>query len=1123
MKRLIISLLLGVSFTMATAQVRYTGIALSDPQRHDGGLAPVIGVHCIQTMRANREQPDSARNVMPWTYNHQPMLTRWGGKLWMHYLSDPVSEHVPPSQTLMQSSSDGYHWSAPQTLFPDYGMGMMAVMHQRVGWYVSSQATGSRLLALGHYGICRTPKDDPNDGNGIGRVVREVKADGTLGAIYFLYYNHDPQTKTLRWPLYTASKDKKFRKACEEILNDPLMWMQMVEECDRNEPRLPLKNVYKAFCHYTLPDDTTVVALWKHALTSQSKDGGKTWSQPVARAKGFVNSNAKIWGQRLSDGSYATVYNPAEYRWPLALSTSVDGEEYTTLNLIHGEMTPLRYGGQYKSHGPQYVRGIATYITAMEKLPEDKNHCSPFFVAYSMNKEDMWVARIPVPIRTKATVHADDNFAKDGTLDNWNIMSLVYAPVRVENGKLMLADKDHHDFAKAERVIPATRRLEVEMNITPMQSNNGELQLELLDSHGNACTRLTFQPDGQLTVKTGARFSTILKEYCANKEYALRLLCDLDSRMVTIWIDGKKSSPKMLFAPIDSITRLSLRTGGRRTEPTIDSPADTPAYQDLPDAGKVDPLAVYYINNVRTSYAGGKMQGALLHWGDYKHYAEHFNTMEPEGIVQAIPNVEAAQWMEDNIPLLDCPDKQIEEMFYYRWWTLRKAIRQTPQGYVMNEFLVERSYADKYNLIACALGHHIMESRWLRNDIYLEDNVNVWLRGGDNGKGMFRLDTFSSWLPWAMWQRSLQQGNTEWMNRYNTDLQEDVARWENTNTYTDSLFWQRDVKDGMEEQISGARKQNNRRPTINSYMYGNYMAMSWLNKATPAGKEYARKANRLKETMMQKLWNPQLLFFGTLTTADTLAAVREEIGYIPWYFYLSEDNSGKYLPAWIQLAEEKGFNAPFGITTAERRHPLFRKRFRPQHPSCEWDGAVWPFATSQTLTALANVMDSYPQLAKAITDSCRNIIYGQGASQKDTRPSGITDGNLFFYHLKKYTESQYRRGRPYIGEYLDETDGQWLMGDRERSKYYNHSTYNDLIITGLIGLRPSMDETVTVHPLIPSTWDYFCIDNLPYHGKLLTIYYDRTGSRYHQGKGLYILQRDMPKGETTPKQANITN
>ena len=970
---------------------------------------------------------------------------------------------------------------------------------------ISSKQSGEKLLALGYYGICLNPKDEPNDGKGIGRVVREIKADGTMGDIFFLYLNKDIKSSLQgkqRWKLYTASKDKLFKKACQEILNSPLVWMQMVEECDRNDTHLPLKNPYKAFSYYRLPDDSTIIGLWKHALTSISTDGGKTWKTPVQRAKGFVNSNAKIWGQKLSDGTYATVYNPSEFRWPLALSTSIDGIEYNTLNLVHGEISPMRYGGQYKSHGPQYVRGILPYQGV------DKD--TALIVTYSMNKEDIWVAHIPVPIRTVALKHANDvfsdnnessnrnnvldNWNSNNVLDNWNIMSLILAPVDIRDGKLRMADSDPHDYAKAERIIPATRVLNVSMDIIPEQNNHGELQIELLDSHGNACTRLIFQSDSMLTVKTGARYSTLLKKYEANKLYRIKLLCDLNSRMITIWVNDKKIGQKMLFAPIESITRLSFRTGNKRIYPTIDSAADTPAGHKVENAGHIDPEAVYYINNVITSEADTTKDGCLLHWDNFKHYPEYFNNMEDENIVQAIPNSKSVEWMTNNVPLFECPDKQIEEMYYYRWWAFRKSIRETPQGYVINEFLVNRSYADKYNMIACALGHHIMEGRWLLNTKYIDDNVRIWLRG-DDGKPMFRLDTFSSWLPYAMYQRSLQLGNKDWMLQYNKDLQEDIARWEQSNTYSDGLFWQRDVKDGMEEQISGARKLNNRRPTINSYMYGNYMAMAWLlqNEDTSSDTSsdttstitsadiYQNKAKKLKTLIDEKLWNKKLQFYGTLTVADTLAAVREEIGYIPWYFNLPDDDTQKYLPAWLQLTDTKGFDASFGITTAERRHPLFRKRFKANHPSCEWDGAIWPFATSQTLTALANIENNYPNLSAAIDDS------------------------LFFYHFKKYTESQYRRGKPYIGEYLDETNGNWLMGDRERSRYYNHSTYIDLIITGLVGLRPSMSNDITLHPLIPQSWDYFCIDNLPYHGQLLTIFYDKYGTRYHQGKGIHVI------------------
>jgi len=220
------------------ARVRYTGTAVARPERHDGGLQPAIGVHNIQTMRGNR----------PWTYNHQPMMAYWQGKFYVHYLTDPRHEHQAPGKTMMQTSADGYSWSRPVELFPEYNVpegyrkegkdfpaahALKAVMHQRAGWYVSP---AGRLLAIGYYGICLTMKDDPNDGNGIGRVVREIKRDGTFGPVYFLHYNHGFSEKNTDFPYYKRARDKGFVKACDALLADPMQRMQWVEESDVDDP-----------------------------------------------------------------------------------------------------------------------------------------------------------------------------------------------------------------------------------------------------------------------------------------------------------------------------------------------------------------------------------------------------------------------------------------------------------------------------------------------------------------------------------------------------------------------------------------------------------------------------------------------------------------------------------------------------------------------------------------------------------------------------------------------------------------------------------------------------------------------------------------------------------------------
>lgn len=1058
-----------------TDRIHYTGSELSNPNMHDGALSPVVGVHNIQTMRANRYMGHTT-NGNGWTYNHQSMMAYWRGSFYMHYLCDPVDEHVPPSMTMLQTSKDGYTWSNPEVLFPIYRVpdgftkdgtvvakDIDAIMHQRVGFFVSKS---DRLLAIGNYGISLFPKDDPNDGNGIGRVVREIYEDGSFGPIYFIYYNHAFNEKNTIYPYYTRSKDKGFREACEELLASPIQRMGWVEEADREDPIIPLHKEYKAFCSYTL-DDGRIVSLWKHALTSISSDGGNTWAEPIARAKGFVNSNAKIWGQRLSDGTFATVYNPSEFRWPLAISLSKDGLEYTTLNLVYGEVPPMRYAGQYKSFGPQYVRGIQEG----NGVPEDGD----LWVTFSVNKEDMWVSRIPVPVQQHATAHADDNFAdykELRDLKTWNLYSGVWAPVTLEGKWLTLSDKDPFFDAKVERKIPASRLLSVEFDLQAEQNDHGHLEIEFVDEEGTACARIDLTEQGEMRSKGGARYGRVMM-YEPGKTYRVKVDITLDDRNSVVYVDGKKTTTRMLFAPVKAIERVVFRTGARRHHPTVDTWADQ--YVDQPHGNDSTTMATFRIANFRTSSKDANATAAVLNYKDFDHYVKLFNESEDENIAQAIPNAEASAWMEKNIPLFECPQHNFEEMFYFRWWTLRKHIKETPVGYGMTEFLVQRSYSDKYNLIACAVGHHIHESRWLHNDEYLNQILHTWYRGNE-GQMMAKFNKFSSWNPWAVYNRYLVNMDKEYLTDLYKDLKAEYKYWEDTHRLPDGLYWQEDVKDGMEESISGGRKKQFARPTINSYMYGNAKALAEV--ACLVGNEsdvkcYEEKAAEMKELIYTKLWNEDRAFFET-RRADTLCCAREAIGYIPWYFNLPEK---KHEHAWLQINDKEGFDSPYGLTTAERRHPEFRTR---GVGKCEWDGAIWPFASAQTLTGLANYLN--------------------------TESDPVVTKDSYFRHMELYVESQYHRGRPYIGEYLDEVTGYWLKGDQERARYYNHSTFNDLIITGLMGLRPRADKTLEINPLLPDTeWDWFCLDNVRYHNHIITIIWDRHGDKYHHGKGLTLL------------------
>lgn len=460
-------------------------------------------------------------------------------------------------------------------------------------------------------------------------------------------------------------------------------------------------------------------------------------------------------------------------------------------------------------------------------------------------------------------------------------------------------------------------------------------------------------------------------------------------------------------------------------------------------------------------------------------YVAWFNAVDAETVKNYITNDKAAAWLLKNAPLFECPDTTIEKIYYYRWWTFRKHLKQTPDGFVFTEFILPQNHGGKYNTISSGLGHHIYEGRWLRDPKYIKQYIDFWLYT-DKQSAKPHLHNFSSWLQNAIYNFYLVDNDRSFIKKNIAALDADYHQWEQEKQLPDGKFWQYDVRDAMEESISGGRKVKNVRPTINSYMYGNAHALVNMAKLTGnkvLEKKYALKRDSLKYIVQDYLWNDTSTFFEVRLEDGKFANAREAIGFIPWYFNLPDDKP-KYAKQWDQLTDTTGFDAPWGLTTAERRHPTFRT-----HGSghgCEWDGPVWPFATTQTLRGLSNLLTKY-------------------------RNKGSMTSKVFYDELLTYAFSHQKNGLPYLGEYQDEKNGYWLKGDNPRSSYYNHSCFVDLVISDLIGLKPRADNMIEIHPLIPpGKWDWFYLDKVMYHGRSLTVIWDKTGNKYQKGKGFMI-------------------
>jgi hypothetical protein len=471
--------------------------------------------------------------------------------------------------------------------------------------------------------------------------------------------------------------------------------------------------------------------------------------------------------------------------------------------------------------------------------------------------------------------------------------------------------------------------------------------------------------------------------------------------------------------------------------------------------------------------------------------------LDHEGDLTGLPERE---WYEANIPFVDLPDREIEETYYYRWRVYKEALKYTTpdSDYIVTEFLGPVGYAAPYGGIVAAAGHHVYEGRWLRDRRYLDDYLDYWLRGPGSGpkpkEDFVNANTddwahqYSFWAADAVFARASVTGDFAFALRRLPELQRQWDRWTPQFDSDLGLYWQTPVWDAMEFTASSYQSDDpyhggdGFRPTINAYQYGDAVAIGRLARLTGDGRtaeRYEARAAALRGALNARLWDPRHEFFKHMHRDDNPARAliddREQIGFVPWYFHMAEPG---HAAAWRQLLDSQGFRAPFGPTTAERRSRWF------MHDAlvgcCRWDGPSWPFATSQTMTALANLLIDYP-------------------------PQDAIGAAAYYDLLHRYALTQRKHGRPYVAEAHHPDEDRWLYDARGHSEDYNHSTFNDLVLSGLLGIRPRADDTLVLAPLVPASWDWFAVENLPYHGHNVTVLWDRDGSRYGRGGGLQVF------------------
>jgi hypothetical protein len=470
-----------------------------------------------------------------------------------------------------------------------------------------------------------------------------------------------------------------------------------------------------------------------------------------------------------------------------------------------------------------------------------------------------------------------------------------------------------------------------------------------------------------------------------------------------------------------------------------------------------------------------------------------------------------APWYENNIPFFESADNELTEIYYYRWQVFRAHQRDLgARGFISTEFLDDVSWQfNPYASLNDATGFHIYEGRWLRNRRYAGDYIDYMTSGGNDRH-------FSEAIADAVHARFLADDDLPFAAAKLAALKKTYAEWNDHYDASKGLYWIMPLLDATEYTISSIDASGGKdgffggeafRPSINSYMYANARAISHLAALSgdaATASDYAAKADALRAHVLQDLWSPSLHhFIDRYQVTNAFVKYwepirgRELAGYLPWTFDLVPSDP-HYQAAWTYLLSPDGLAGPGGLRTVG---PSYEYRYDASTGGreCQWNGPVWPFQTTQALAALADLLNDDKQQAVTRADYIRL--------------------------LRQYAHLHYQNGRPDLEEDYDPATGKPIVG-LKRSHHYFHSGFDDLVITGLAGIRPREDDVLEVNPLIPADpadpqyLRYFALQNVPYHGHLVGVVFDADGSRYGLGAGLHVVV-DGKVAASSPKPARL--
>lgn len=356
----------------------------------------------VRTTQLLRATPETG------TFSHHGYLAYHKGVLFASWDSHARDENSSGQHGMFRfTADDGRTWSDPRRLFPPLAENVPWSEANRSNPFQTSQGfheVDGQLYAVTN--VDRALKDKVYRFNEVSRVrvgllARAVHGDGTLGKIFWLSETApDPEPGFPSYPAggrsLVARINAHFKKPAHlpQLVFGPRAHPDSDDEHRMTEPTQPWR--LKSGVWVRLYRDAGGIHATNRSQIEESKsrrnyaafsfDGGKTWTLPTRTS--FPDSCARSNAGRLPDGQVYVINNTLPIsprrggRSLLAISLARDGLTFDRSAVIRFVAPAKRHDGKAKSIGYQYPHSVVVG----EHL----------WVIYSVNKEDIEVARIPL-------------------------------------------------------------------------------------------------------------------------------------------------------------------------------------------------------------------------------------------------------------------------------------------------------------------------------------------------------------------------------------------------------------------------------------------------------------------------------------------------------------------------------------------------------------------------------------------------------------------------------------------------------------------------------------------------------------------------------------------------------